>query len=122
MKKVFLSVLMGLMFMPMELLADHYESDRLSPQLQIPVKSPNLVNAWIDSETGEFFICANYDITCLYVSVQQNGVVLDSFSRPLSNGIPVSYDFSGYSTGEYIVTLSTVDGVLSQYLVTVVHD
>lgn len=116
---------MGLLFVPMELFADTYECDKVIPaDDEPPVRSPetNSVFAWINSETGEFSVCANYDITCLYVTVEQNNVVLDSFSRPVSNGVPVTYDFSVYPTGEYLVTLSTVDGVISQYCVTVEHD
>ena len=123
MKKVFLIVLMSLLFVPMELFADHYECDK-EVLIDPPVRSPetNSVYAWINSETGEFSVCANYDITCLYVTVEQNNVVLDSFSRPVSNGISVSYDFSVYPTGEYLVTLSTADGVISRYRVSVEHD
>ena len=125
MKKVFLMVLMGLLFVPMGVFADQYEYHEVIPaDDEPPVRSPGLyfVNAWIDSYSGEFSICANYDITCLYVTVAQNNVVLDSFSRPVYNGVPVTYDFSVYPTGEYLVTLSTVNGVIKQYIVTVEHD
>ncbi len=115
---------MGLFLLPSESFADHYESDKLTPHNNFPVKTPAMyyVNASIDSETGVFSILANYDIACLYVTIEQNGVVLDSFSQPLYNGIPAIYNFAGYSTGEYIVTLSTVDGMIAQYLVTVEED
>lgn len=124
MKKVLLSVLMALVFAPMEMFADHYESHQLPQHDHIPVKAPALyhVNAWIDSETGEFSISANYNIPCLYVTIVQNGVMLDTFSCTVTNGVPVLYDFSGCATGEYTVTLSTADGVISTYSVTVEHD
>ena len=116
-------MLMGLLFVPIEMFADHYECNKMVLPGK-PIRSPeaNFVNAWIDSETGEFSIFANYDITCLYVTVEQNNVVLDSFSRPISNGVPVTYDFSVYPSGECLVTLSTVDGVITQYIVTVEND
>jgi hypothetical protein len=122
MKKLLFLLLMGLFLLPSESFADHYESNKLAPHNGIPVKSPVYVNAWIDSETGVFSILANYDITCLYVTIEQNNVVLDSFSQPLYNGVPAIYNFAGYNTGEYIVTLSTVDGMIAQYLVTVEED
>lgn len=124
MKKVLLSVLMGLVLLPMGAFADCYDSKKLYPHQQPPVKTPEINNldAWIDSETGVFSISSNYDIACLYVTIEQNNVVLDSFSQPLYNGIPAIYNFAGYSTGEYIVTLSTVDGIIAQYLVTVEED
>ena len=124
MKKILFLLLMGLFLLPSESFADLYKSSKIPPQNGIPVKTPAMyyVNAWIDSETGEFSIYANYDIACLYVTIEQNNVMLDSFSQALYNGIPAIYNFAGYSTGEYIVTLSTVDGIIAQYLVTVEED
>ena len=115
---------MGLFLLPSESFADYYESQEEIPPTPIPFKSPTVyyVSAWIDSETGEFSIYANYDITCLYVTIEQNNVVLDSFSQPLYNGVPATYNFSSYNTGEYIVTLSTIDGMIAQYCVKVVKD
>lgn len=114
-------MLMGLMLMPIELFAEQYYCDKeVLPDP--PVRTSNLVNAWIDSGTGEFSIYANYDIACLYVTIEQNDVVLDSFSQPLYNGVPAIYNFSSYNTGEYIVTLSTGDGMIAQYRIKVVKD
>lgn len=123
MKKVLLSMLMGLMLVPLNIFAENYHyEDVIWPKP--PVRSPeiNCVNVWIDSETGVFSILANYDIACLYVTIEQNDVVLDSISQPLYNGVPATYNFAGYSIGEYIVTLSTVDGVIAQYRVIITDD
>ncbi len=124
MKKFLFMLLMGLFLLPSESFADYFESEEEIPPKPIPYKSPTeyLVNAWIDSESGVFSICSNYDITCLYVTIEQNNLLLDSFSQPLYNGVPAIYNFAGYSTGEYIVTLSTADGLLARYRVTVVED
>jgi hypothetical protein len=123
MKKILFLLLMGLLFLPSKSFGDSYETEQIPPK-PIPYKSPTvyLVNVWIDSETGVFSILANYDIACLYVTIEQNNVVLDSFSQPLYNGVPATYNFSTYNTGEYIVTLSTADGVISRYRVTVIKD
>lgn len=112
---------MAMMSMPIEVFADHYECNKMVLPGK-PVRSPETVTAWIDNETGEFSICANYDIASLSVTIEQNGVVLDSFSRTIYNGVTETYDFSVYPTGEYLVTLATADGVISQYYVTVEHD
>lgn len=124
MKKLLILLLMGLFLLPSESFADYYESEEELHPKPLPVKTPTeyLVSAWIDSETGVFSICSNYDIACLYVTIEQNNVLLDSFSQPLYNGVPATYNFSTYNTGEYIVTLSTVDGMLAQYRVKVVKD
>lgn len=115
---------MGLFLLPSGLFADNYETERLPDYNSFPIKSPAMyyVGSWINSETGEFSIYANYDIACLYVTIEQNNVVLDSFSQPLYNGVPATYNFASYNTGEYIVTLSTADGTLAQYRVKVVKD
>lgn len=115
---------MGLFLLPSESFADDYETEQIPDQNGFPLKSPAMyhISAWINSETGVFSIMSNYDISCLYVTIEQNNVVLDSFSQPLYNGVPAIYNFAGYSTGEYIVTLSTADGMIAQYRVTVVED
>lgn len=123
MKKLLFLAMMGLILFPTTVLADQYQlKDQPSANPQPPVRSPYLIEASIDPETGELSIYVNYDITCLYVTIEQNNVVLDSFSQPLYNGVSNIYSFAGYSTGEYIVTLSTVDGIIAQYLVTVEED
>jgi hypothetical protein len=121
MKKVVLLVLMGLLLMPMGIFATSFECDE-EDYVEPPIRSLNHVNAWIDSETGVFSILANYDITCLYVTIEQNSVVLDSFSQPLYNGVPATYNFVNYSPGEYIVTISSPDGMIARYRITVTDD
>lgn len=123
MKKLLFMLLMGLFLLPSGSFAENYETEEIPPK-PLPVKTPttNLVSAWIDSETGVFSIYANYDIPYLYVTIEQNGVVLDSFSQPLYNGVPATYNFAGYSIGDYYVTLSTADGILTRYRVSVIAD
>lgn len=122
MKKLLFMLLMGLFLLPSESFAEYFESEEEIPATPFPIKSPYYVNAWIDSETGVFSIYANYDISCLYVTIEQNGVVLDSFSQALYIGVPATYNFAGYSIGDYCVTLSTADGILTRYRVSVIED
>jgi len=124
MRKTLFMLLMGLFLLPSQSFAEYYEMDEEIPPKPFPFKAPTtyLISAWINSETGVFSILANYDIACLYVTIEQNDVVLDSISQPLYNGVPATYNFAGYSIGEYIVTLSTVDGVIAQYRVIITDD
>ena len=124
MKKSLIMLLMGLFLLPSGLFADNYETERLPDLNGIPIKTPAMhyIGAWIDSETGVFSIYANYDTLYLYVTIEQSEVVLDSFSQVLYNGVPATYNFSSYNTGEYIVTLSTGDGMIVRYCVKVVKD
>lgn len=123
MKKLFFLVMMGIMFLPTAVLADpSYYDEQIPADEEPPVRSPYYVDAWIDSETGVFSILANYDIACLYVTIEQNSVVLDSFSQPLYNGVPATYNFENYSPGEYIVTISSPDGMIARYRITITDD
>ena len=123
MKKLFFLVMMGIMFFPTAVLADpSYYDEQIPADEEPPVRSPYYVDAWIDSETGVFSILANYDIACLYVTIEQNSVVLDSFSQPLYNGVPATYNFANYSPGEYIVPISSPDGMIARYRITVTDD
>lgn len=124
MKKLLFMLLMVFFMLPSESFAQHYESQEELPPKPLPFKTPTtyLISAWINSETGVFSILANYDIPCLYVTIEQNGVVLYSFSQALYNGVPATYNFAGYSIGDYIVTLSTADGILTRYRVSVLED
>ena len=111
------------MFLPTAVLADpSYYDEQIPADEEPPVRSPYYVDAWIDSETGVFSILANYDIACLYVTIEQNSVVLDSFSQPLYNGVPATYNFENYSPGEYIVTISSPDGMIARYRITITDD
>ena len=121
MKKVLLLALMCLLLMPMEIIATSFECDE-EVYVEPPIRSLNHVNARIDAETGVFSILANYDIACLYVTIEQNNVVLDSFSQPLYNGVPATYNFASYSTGEYHLTLSSPDGMIARYRITITDD
>ena len=123
MKKLFFLVMMVIMFLPTAVLADpSYYDEQIPADEEPPVRSPYYVDAWIDSETCVFSILANYDIACLYVTIEQNSVVLDSFSQPLYNGVPATYNFENYSPGEYIVTISSPDGMIARYRITITDD
>lgn len=123
MKKLIFLAMMGIMIFPTTVLADqHYLDEPIPADDEPPVRSLYYVDAWINYETGVFSILANYDITCLYVTIEQNSVVLDSFSQPLYNGVPATYNFANYSPGEYIVTISSPDGMMARYRITVTDD
>lgn len=124
MKKTLFMLLMGLFLLPSQSFAEYYEMDEEIPPKPLPFKTPTtyIISAWINSETGVFSILANYDIACLYVTIEHNNVVLDSFSQPLYNGVPATYNFAGYSTGEYHLTLSSPDGMMARYRITVTDD
>ena len=109
--------------LPSESFAQYYESQEEIPATQFPVRTPNNVNAWIDSETGVFTICSNYDIASMYVTITQNGLLCDEFTQNLVAGTPTTYNFNGYAVGSYRLTIKDANGVIiAQYRITVLED
>lgn len=124
MRKLLIALLMGAMLLPSELSAKNYESKKLMPLPNFPIRTPALfyVSAGIDSETGEFTIWSNYDIDSMHVTITQGNVVLDEFTQAQTAGVPTVYDFDGYDEGEYLLTIEDSNGVIVQYVITIWDD
>lgn len=123
MKKLFFTLLMGLFLLPSESFAEYYESQEDLPANPLPVRSTNYVNAWIDSNTGVFTICSNYDIASMHVTITQNGLLRDEFTQDLVAGTPTTYNFNGYAVGSYRLTIKDANGIIiAQYRITVLED
>ena len=124
MKKLVIALLMGAMLLPSELFAKNYESEKLMPRPNFPIRTPALfyVSAGIDSETGEFTIWSNYGIDNMHVTITQGNVVLDEFTQAQTDGVPTVYGFDGYDEGEYLLTIEDSNGVIVQYVITIWDD
>ena len=124
MKKLVIALLMGAMLLPSELFAKNYESEKLMPRPNFPIRTPALfyVSAGIDSETGEFTIWSNYGIDNMHVTITQGNVVLDEFTQAHTAGVPTVYGFDGYDEGEYLLTIEDSNGVIVQYVITIWDD
>lgn len=124
MRKLLIALLMGAMLLPSELSAKNYESKKLMPLPNFPIRTPALfyVSAGIDSETGEFTIWSNYDIDSMHVTITQGNVVLDEFTQAQTAGVSTVYDFDGYDEGEYLLTIEDSNGVIVQYVITIWDD
>ena len=120
MKKFLFMLLMGLLLLPSESFANYYESDEEIPPLPIPVRMPNNVSGWIDSNTGVFTILSNYDITNMHVTITQNNVLCDEFTQDMMSGVPAIYNFGGYAGGEYLLTIEDENGLIIRYRIKVV--
>lgn len=123
MKKLVLFLLAGLLLAPLEMFADAYNSKKV-----LPVSHPgrgseqNLIDFYLDENTGDLAITPNYDITGLNITLTGNGVTYLNTTVALTAGQSYTDSLAGYSIGTYILTLSTADGIIAQYEITVDPD
>lgn len=125
MKKLFITLLMGAMFLPSQMLAKHHEFKQLSSYPSIPVMAPARYRVAfnLDYETGLMTICPNYDIAGLNISlVGSDGVTYLNTTVSLTAGQEYSDSLDFLEEGTYILTLSTANGVIRQYEITVTDD
>ena len=123
MKKVLLLLLVGLLMAPSEMFADKYNSKKIFMGGS-PARNPiqYLINLDLDEYTGDLAIWPNYDITDLEITITSNGVTYLDTTVSLSAGQSYTDCLDFLDEGTYILTLSTVDGVIDQYEITVEDD
>jgi hypothetical protein len=123
MKKVVLLLLAGLLLAPTEMFADKYNSKRVIPASG-PLRNPTqcYISLYLDENTGDLAIWPNYDITDLNITITSNGVTYLDTTVSLLAGQSYTDCLDFLAEGTYILTLSTVDGVIDQYEITVEED
>ena len=121
MKKVLLVLLVGLLLAPSEMFADTYNSKRISPTSH-PPRSENVISLYLDYYTGDLAITPNYAISGLEISITAGGVTYLDTTVSLGAGQSYTDCLSYLSVGTYILTLSTADGFIAQYVITVEDD
>lgn len=122
MKKVLLVLFAGLLLTtPLEMYAKRHTCKKvlLSPR---PPRSEYSISLYLDYNTGDLAITPNYAISGLGISITASGVTY--LDTTVSLGANQSYtdclDF--LNVGTYLLTLSTVDGIIDQYEITVEDD
>lgn len=123
MKKIVLLVLMSVLFWPMEINANQYKSRKISIP-ENPVKSPDAsyVNVDLGETTGILTLLCVGNVGSMEVTISQNGVTIENDVIAVSNGQSVIYNMSGYAIGEYLLTIETADGAITQYIIYVEDD
>lgn len=123
MKKLVLLLLAGLLLAPTEMLADKYNSKKIALPPS-PIRNPIEYSLclYLDENTGDLAITPNYDITGLNITITGNGVTYLDTTVALTAGQSYIDSLAGYSVGTYILTLSTADGIIAQYEITVEPD
>lgn len=120
MKKVLFVLLAGLLLTPSETFADKYNSTQILP-VTPPVRTPtqNSINLYLDENTGYLAITPNYDIVGLEITITGNGVTYLNTIMSLSAGQSFTDCLDYLDEGTYTLTLSTSDGIVAQYEITV---
>ena len=123
MKKLVLVLLAGLLLIPSELFAEKYNSKKITPIARPPrMPSQYFISLYLDEDTGDLVIAPNYDITGLNITITGNGVTYLNTTVSLSFGQSYTDCLDYLGVGTYILTLSTIDGVIDKYEITVEDD
>lgn len=120
MKKIVMFLLMGLLIIPSEVYSRKYFRTRLA-KVHVPTRTPDQIefDVYLDSETGDLVISPDDAVTGLNIMVTGNGVTYLNTTVSLSAGQSYT-DCLGYlGVGTYFLTLSTPDGVIYCYEITI---
>ncbi|MBR4728954.1 MAG: hypothetical protein IK075_01695 [Prevotella sp.] len=122
MKKILLFLLMGMMMVPSEVYSKYYRERPI--RLHMPTRTPNLydIGVYVDSDSGDLAITPNDAITGLNITITGDGVTYLNTTVSLGAGQSYTDCLDYLPVGTYILTLSTVDGVIDQYEITVEDD
>lgn len=123
MKKLVLLLLAGLLLAPSEMFADKYNGKKVLP-MSSPPRNPEVLvmDLYLDENTSYLAITPNNAVTDLNITITGNGVTYLDTTVALAAGQSYIDSLAGYSIGTYILTLSTADGVVAQYEITVEPD
>ncbi len=120
MKKILVVLLMGLLLIPSEAYSRKYFRTRLA-RVEMPTRTPDQIvfDVYLDSETGDLVISPDNAITGLNIMVTGNGMTYLNTTVSLSAGQSYT-DCLGYlGVGTYTLTLSTADGTIYYYEISI---
>lgn len=124
MKKFLFSLMMGLLLFPNVVNAQFYMDEQLPNPGSNPPRSPAscYVIADLGEATGILTLLCVGNVGSMEVTISQNGVNIENDVIAVSNGQSVIYNLSGYAIGEYLLTIETADGAITQYIIYVEDD
>lgn len=123
MKKLILVLLAGLLLTPSEMFAEKYNGKKVllgTPPFRTPVQCS--FSFYLDEDTGDLAITPDNDVTNLNIMITGNGVTYLDTTVSLSANQSYTDCLDYLGVGTYILTLSTIDGVIDQYEITVEDD
>ena len=121
--KLILLLLAGLLLAPLETFAEKYNYKR-ALLMESPFRDPTpyVIHFYLNENTGDMTITPSNDITGLTITLTANGVTYINTTVSLSAGQSYTDCLDFLSVGTYLLTLSTADGVIAQYEITVIAD
>ena len=123
MKKLVLLLLAGLLLAPSEMLADTYNSKRVAPASH-PSRDPTpyVIHLYLNENTGDLAITPVFDFTDLNITLTGYGVTYINTTISLNALQSYTNCLNFLSIGTYYLTISTADGLIDQYIITVEPD
>jgi len=123
MKKVLFLLLVGLLLAPTEMFAEKYNSKKILLAPHNP-KAPStcIVDFYLNENSGDFAISPFHNVTGFNITLTGNGVTYIDTTISLNAGQSYTNTLAGYSLGTYILTMSTSNGVIEQYEITITAD
>lgn len=123
MKQILLLVFMGIMLFPNEVDAIvKYKHLPINGQPTSRTPDANYVSVDLGETTGILTLLCVGNVGSMEVTISQNGVTIENDVIAVSNGQSVIYNLSGYVIGEYLLTIETADGAITQYIIYVEDD
>ena len=123
MKKVVLLLLAGLLMIPSEMFAEKYKSTAvvLMPH---PSRDPTpyVIRFYLNENTGDMAITPVFDFTDLNITLTGYGVTYINTTISLNALQSYTNCLNFLSIGTYYLTISTPDGLIAQYVITVEPD
>lgn len=122
MKKLSFLILMGLFLVPSAVDAEVYTTEEMPCNGQNPTRTSTYVNVDLHKTTGVLTLYYFGNAGSMEVTISQNGVPIENDVIAVTNGQSVIYNLSGYTIGEYLLTIETGDGAIRQFIIYVEDD
>lgn len=123
MKKIVLLLLAGLLMIPSELFAEKYKSTAVV-LIPHPPRDPTpyVIHLYLNENTGDLAITPVFNFTDLNITLTGYGVTYINTTISLNAFQSYTNCLNFLSIGTYYLTISTADGLLAQYVITVEPD
>ena len=123
MKKLVLLLFAGMLLTPSEMFAKWYKGKNILIMPHTPkMPAQYYFSFYLDEDSGNLSITPNDAITGLNITITANGVTYLNTTVSLSYGQSYTDCLDYLPVGTYILTLSTADGIIDQYEITVEDD
>ena len=124
MKKLLVALLVGMMLCPVSMEAKYYKTKGCPLDSILPPKTPifDYIDVYVNETSGDMTITPNYNIVGLHVTIVGNGITYLNTTVSLAAGQSYTDCLDFLDEGFYIMTLSTIDGIIARYEISVEDD